>query len=125
MNLRSILEKAIDEKASDVFIVSGLPVSFRKDGVIGRADDNRLLPPDTESLLTEIYQYASDRDLNILTDNGDDDFSFAIQGLSRFRVSAYMQRGALSAVIRIITFDLPDFKSLGIPEYIKIGRAHV
>ncbi len=59
-----------------------------------------------------------DRDLNILTDNGDDDFSFAIQGLSRFRVSAYMQRGALSAVIRIITFDLPDFKSLGIPEYI-------
>ncbi len=118
MNLRSILEKAIDEKASDVFIVSGLPVSFRKDGVIGRADDNRLLPPDTESLLTEIYQYASDRDLNILTDNGDDDFSFAIQGLSRFRVSAYMQRGALSAVIRIITFDLPDFKSLGIPEYI-------
>ncbi len=118
MNLRSILEKAIEEKASDVFIVSGLPVSFRKDGVIGRVDDNRLLPPDTESLLTEIYQHASDRDLNILMNNGDDDFSFAIQGLSRFRVSAYMQRGALSAVIRIITFDLPDFKSLGIPEYI-------
>lgn len=118
MNLRAILEQAIEEKASDVFIVSGLPVSFRKDGVIGRVNDDRLLPPDTEALLTEIYQHASDRDLNILLNNGDDDFSFAIQGLSRFRVSAYMQRGALSAVIRIITFDLPDFKSLGLPEYI-------
>lgn len=118
MNLRAILEQAIEEKASDVFIVSGLPVSVRKDGVIERVNDERLLPPDTEALLAEIYQHASNRDLNILISNGDDDFSFAIQGLSRFRVSAYMQRGALSAVIRIITFDLPDFKSLGIPEYI-------
>ncbi|MCI8561155.1 MAG: PilT/PilU family type 4a pilus ATPase [Dorea sp.] len=118
MNLRTILEQAIKEKASDVFIVSGLPVSFRKDGVIKRVNEERLLPPDTESLLTEIYQHAGDRDLRILEDDGDDDFSFAIQGLSRFRVSAYKQRGALSAVIRIITFDLPDFKTLGIPEYI-------
>lgn len=118
MNLRAILEKAIEEKVSDVFIVSGLPVSFRKDGVISRINDERLLPPDTESLLTEIYQHAGNRDLNILSDNGDDDFSFAIQGLSRFRVSAYLQRGAMSAVIRIITFNLPDFKTLGIPEYI-------
>ncbi len=118
MNLRTILEQAIAEKASDVFIVSGLPVSFRKDGVIGRINDEKLLPPDTESLLTEIYQHAGNRDLNILSDNGDDDFSFAIQGLSRFRVSAYLQRGAMSAVIRIITFNLPDFKTLGIPEYI-------
>ena len=118
MNLRTILEQAIAEKASDVFIVSGLPVSFRKDGVIGRINDEKLLPPETESLLTEIYQHAGNRDLNILSDNGDDDFSFAIQGLSRFRVSAYLQRGAMSAVIRIITFNLPDFKTLGIPEYI-------
>ena len=69
-------------------------------------------------MLTEIYQHAGERDLRILEEGGDDDFSFAIQGLSRFRVSAYKQRGALSAVIRIITFDLPDFKTLGIPEYI-------
>ncbi len=118
MNLRTILEQAIEEKASDVFIVSGLPVSFRKDGVIKRVNEERLLPPDTESLLTEIYQHAGERELRILEEGGDDDFSFAIQGLSRFRVSAYKQRGALSAVIRIITFDLPDFKTLGIPEYI-------
>lgn len=118
MNLRTILEKAIEEKASDVFIVSGLPVSFRKDGVIKRINDEKLLPPDTELLLQEIYQHAGNRDLNILHNAGDDDFSFAIQGLSRFRVSAYKQRGALSAVIRIITFNLPDFQTLGIPEYI-------
>ena len=61
---------------------------------------------------------AGNRELAIVSDGGDDDFSFAVPGLSRFRVSAYKQRNALSAVIRIITFDLPDYSELGIPNTI-------
>ena len=118
MDLIKILEQAINEGASDVFIVAGLPVTFRKNGVICQITDTKLFPSDTEALLTEIYKQAGQRDLNILNNSGDDDFSFAIPGLSRFRVSAYMQRGALSAVIRVITFDLPDFSELGLPEHI-------
>ena len=118
MDLIKILEQAIEEGASDVFIVAGLPVTFRKNGVICQVTDTKLFPSDTESLLTEIYEQAGQRDLGILNNSGDDDFSFAISGLSRFRVSAYMQRGALSAVIRVITFDLPDFSVLGLPEHI-------
>ena len=53
-----------------------------------------------------------------LEETGDDDFSFAVSGLSRFRVSAYKQRGTLSAVIRIISFVLPDYREFGIPERI-------
>lgn len=118
MYLKEILEQAIEQEASDVFLVAGLPVSFRKQGVITRLNDTKLLPNDTEALLTEIYSQAGNRDLVPLHQIGDDDFSFAIPGLSRFRVSAYKQRGALSAVIRIITFHLPDTKELGIPEHV-------
>lgn len=118
MYLMEILEQAIEQEASDVFLVAGLPVSFRKQGVITRLNDTKLLPNDTEALLTEIYSQAGNRDLAPLHQIGDDDFSFAIPGLSRFRVSAYKQRGALSAVIRIITFHLPDTKELGIPEHV-------
>ena len=49
---------------------------------------------------------------------GDDDFSFSIPGLSRFRVSAYKQRGTMSVVIRIISFSLPNPDELGIPQRI-------
>lgn len=118
MYLKEILEQAIEQEASDVFLVAGLPVSFRKQGVITRLNYTKLLPNDTEALLTEIYSQAGNRDLAPLHQIGDDDFSFAIPGLSRFRVSAYKQRGALSAVIRIITFHLPDTKELGIPEHV-------
>lgn len=118
MSIKEILQKAVEEKASDVFIVAGLPVSARKNGVITRMGEDRLLPPDTELLLKEIYMLAEDRDLKIVEENGDDDFSFAIPGMSRFRVSAFKQRGALSAVIRIITFELPDYSDLDIPQQI-------
>lgn len=118
MNLYEILEQAIHEEASDVFIVAGLPVSFRKHNVVYQVNEDKLFKDDTNSLLTQIYKEAGDRDLNLLLEKGDDDFSFAIPGLSRFRVSAYKQRGTLSAVIRIITFTLPDYRKLGIPEHI-------
>ena len=118
MNITEILQKAVAEKASDIFIVAGLPVSLRKNGIISRLDETKLLPPDTEELISQIYSMAGNRELAIVSDGGDDDFSFAVPGLSRFRVSAYKQRNALSAVIRIITFDLPDYSELGIPNTI-------
>ena len=45
---------------------------------------------------------------NHLLEHGDDDFSFSLPGLSRFRVSTYKQRGSLAAVIRVVNFELPD-----------------
>lgn len=118
MDVKNILQKAVDMGASDVFIIAGLPVSVRIKGSIARIDEERLLPPDTEELLSQIYELAGSRDLNEVTEDGDDDFSFAIPNLSRFRVSSFKQRGALSAVIRIITFKLPDYSELHIPQQI-------
>ena len=124
MELQECLQQAVNVGASDVFIVAGLPVSLRKNGEIVQLGDEKLLPVVTENILTAIYQCAGNRDMQILYENGDDDFSFAIGGLSRFRVSAYKQRGSLSAVIRIITFDLPEASALNIPEYVlRLGES--
>ena len=116
MNAKEILEQAVREDVSDIFIVAGLPVSCRKNGNIIQTQEEKLFPKETEALLNEIYGMAGDRDMMNLLVHGDDDFSFAIPGVSRFRVSAYKQRGALSAVIRVITFQLPNPQELGIPE---------
>ncbi len=118
MDLKECLQQAINAHASDVFIIAGLPVSLRKNNVISQFTEERLLPADTENILADIYRYAGNRDMKRLHETGDDDFSFAIPGLSRFRVSAYKQRSTLSIVIRIITFSLPDPAQLGIPDKI-------
>lgn len=118
MNARAMLEQAVAENASDIFLVAGRPLSLRKNGVLSMENEERLLPDDTAAFLKEIYELADNRDMKPLLDHGDDDFSFAIPGVSRFRVSAYKQRGTLSAVIRVITFQLPDYHMLGIPDAI-------
>ena len=51
-----------------------------------------------------------------IQEQGDDDFSFSIVGLSRFRASVMKQRGSLAAVIRIVRFDLPNPADIHIPE---------
>lgn len=117
-SIRDILESAVKEGASDVFIVAGLPVTWRANGKIYHMDGEKLMPGQTESYVKEIYSLAGNRNVDELESTGDDDFSFAIQGLSRFRVNAYKQRGSLSAVVRVITFDLPEPEDIGIPETI-------
>lgn len=115
MNIKEILEKMSELQASDVFIVAGMPITYRKNGVIEQFDNDKLLPDGTDALIKSIYKLANNRDTSKL-DEGDDDFSFAIPGVARFRVSAYKQRGSLAAVLRLIAFELPNPKDLGIPE---------
>lgn len=114
-DLRGYLEQAVTEGASDLFIVAGGPVSCKRDGKLLRMSEGRVLPDDTAALIREIYTLAGRDETSYLRD-GDDDFSFAMPGLARFRVSAYRQRGSLAAVIRVVAFEIPDYQAMGIPE---------
>lgn len=110
-----ILEEAVVHQASDVFFVAGKPACEKLEGRIHPISDHRLMPADTEQILEEIYQTAG-RSMEQFLARGDDDFSFAVVGLARFRINAYRQRGSMAAVIRLVSFDIPDWKSIGIPE---------
>ena len=67
------------------------------------------------NVVDEIYEMAR-RERTNLEKMIDDDFSFSIPSLGRFRVNVFRQRGSLSAVIRVIRFGIPDPSELGIPE---------
>ena len=116
IELENLLRVAVEREASDIFIIGGLNPTFRRSGAIIHTGEERLMPPDTQRLLEQTYALADHRSMERLLQQGDDDFSFSIPGLSRFRVSAFRQRGSLSAVIRVIRFVLPDYQQLGIPD---------
>ena len=109
------LSYATDNHASDIFIIAGRPLSVKIDGKMSIFGE-RLMPDDTDRLIHQIYSMAGNRNIDPFLQKGDDDFSFSIPGLSRFRVNAYRQRGSLAAVIRVIAFDLPNPDILHIPE---------
>ena len=114
MGILDILKAAVERESSDIFLIAGLPVTFK---ILGHQERNgeRLLPDGIEDLVGQIYQ-VSGRDRRLMEQGMDDDFSFAVSNLGRFRVNVFRQRGSLSAVIRVIRFGLPDPVALGIPE---------
>ena len=116
VNLLKILESAVKAGASDIFVIAGCPVSFRICDEIRPAGETRLTPGDTREVLRQIYQGAEGRDIDPLLQSGDDDFSFSVPSLGRFRCNAYRQRGSLAAVLRVLSFSLPDPAALHIPD---------
>ena len=116
-DLMEYLKRAVADQASDLFFVAGGSVSMKLDGRIQPIGTERLLPPDTERLISQIYTMA-ERSMDTYLEQGDDDFSFAAPGLARFRVNAYRQRNSMAAVVRVVSFDIPDWKSIHIPEQV-------
>ncbi len=116
MQLTEMLKEAVEKGASDIFIVSGLPLAYKINNSIHNQSEQKLYPDVTRAMILEIYELASQRDPKRLLEKGDDDFSFSLVGISRFRVSTYKQRGSLAAVIRVVKFELPDPVLLGVPQ---------
>jgi twitching motility protein PilT len=115
LELIDYLKKAVQDGASDLFIVAGGAVSYKLDGRILPLSEQRVFPQETERLINVIYQTA-ERSMERYLSAGDDDFSFSVPGLARFRVNTYRQRGSMAAVVRIVSFDIPDYRTLGIPD---------
>ena len=124
ITLEEILQKAVKKEASDIFIVAGRPICLKVNGHLTQEETGPLTPADTDGFIQDIYQLGAGRNMASLQASGDDDFAFAVSGLSRFRANIYKQRGTYAAVIRVIHFDIPDASTLGITDDI-IGLGHL
>ena len=114
-NVQTYLQQAVEQGASDLFIVAGKAVSVKREGEIVPLKEGRLMPEDSESLVRDLYGMAH-RPIDRCMSVGDDDFSLSVTGMARFRVNTYRQRGSLAAVIRIVSFGIPDWREVDIPE---------
>ena len=115
MDVKKILDQATEINESDIFVIAGLPLSYKIKGQIEELDQIKLFPNETHEFVTELYRLA-EREISEFERRGDDDFSFAVPGVSRFRVNTFKQRGSYSAVIRVISFELPEPSALMIPD---------
>jgi twitching motility protein PilT len=115
MTIRELLGMAVEQNASDIFIISQRAITFKIEGRFAPLSDVPLKPEDVENIIREIYR-AKERDMATLINTGDDDFSFSVSGMGRFRVNAFRQRGSLAAIIRVISFGIHDPVELKIPD---------
>lgn len=122
MELTEYLSRAAKDGASDLFFVPGAPVSYKLDGNLLKLEEKKLTPVESQQIVTEMYALAQ-RDMGVFKDTGDDDFSFSVGGLARFRVNTYRQRGSWAAVIRVVAFSIPSWEELGVlPQVMELAQ---
>ena len=112
--VHDILQSAIERGGSDVFIIPGSCVRLKVAGEVRPLLETVLKPDDTRRLIKQVYE-LDHRDMDRLTENGDDDFSFSINGVGRFRCNAYQQRNSLAMVLRLVSLSLPNPEEMHIP----------
>ena len=114
--MTEILKSAVERGASDIFVVAGLPLTYKVRGEQQRETaDGAFTPEKTEAFAAEIYRLAA-REPHCLNGSAtDDDFSFSLSGTGRFRVNLFRQRGSIAAVVRVIRFGLPTAEEAHIP----------
>jgi len=109
------LKLAVSEGASDIFIGAGRKVTFKKNGVLRAQEGEILKTHNAEELITSLYELAY-RPMDKYLESGDDDFPVTVPGVARFRVNTYRQRSSMAAIIRVVLFNIPDYRDLLIPD---------
>ena len=115
--LDEILRKALEYKGSDVFVVPGSQIMTKASGKMIPITEERALPNDISILVDRAYELAG-RTRETLHEEGDDDFSFAVRDLSRFRCNTYRQRGSLAMTCRVVAFGIPNPHDCHIPDVV-------
>ena len=116
VEISELLEKLVHEGGSDLHISSNLPPAIRVDGKLKRMDYPPLSPDDVENLL---FPMLSNEQRRRLEQDWELDFSYGIEGLSRFRVNFYKDKGNYAAAFRTITSQVPSFDKLGLPDIVR------
>ncbi|MDR0843399.1 MAG: type IV pilus twitching motility protein PilT [Acidobacteriota bacterium] len=114
--LPELLQYTLQSGASDLHLTTSVPAQIRVDGQLRPVNEEVLSPADTKRLA---YSVMTDSQKHQFEEHWEIDFSFGITGLCRFRANVFNQRGSVSAVFRIIPFEIKGFDTLKLPPVVE------
>jgi len=116
MRLHELLERMVKQDASDMFVTAKLPVSAKINGELRPIDDVVLTADESLGL---VYDAMSEKQKHQFDNEKECNFAIEIDGIGRFRISAFWQRDMAGMVVRRIVTEIPDVDDLGLPPILK------
>ncbi|MCD2518611.1 PilT/PilU family type 4a pilus ATPase [Massilia sp. G4R7] len=101
-----------EKNASDMFFAVNSPVHIKINGNLIPINQHRLEPENILSLLSEI---ATPEQMQELERENELNMGVSVPNLGRYRLSAFRQRGTISAVFRFVPANIPPLGELGLP----------
>ncbi len=116
MIIDDLLKEVVSYNASDLHLSAGLPPVIRVDGNLLRTKHDIMSPQAVEDVL---FPMLTNEQRRTLEQNWELDMSYGIEGVSRFRVNIYKNKGTYAAAFRTITSTIPSFETLGLSEVVR------
>ncbi|HOY70431.1 MAG TPA: PilT/PilU family type 4a pilus ATPase [Methylotenera sp.] len=111
-----LLRLMIAKKSSDLFITADFPPAMKIDGKVTPVSSQVLTMLQSREIARAIM---NDRQTTEFDATNECNFAIGLPGVARFRVNAFIQRGAVGLVFRTITTKIPEFDDLGLPQILK------
>ena len=116
MKIEELLQRVVKEGASDGFISADAAPAIKVDGEIFPISEEKLTDQDAKDIVLSTMTDAQQKQF---LDHHECNFALGSEGLGRFRVSAFVQRGKCGLVLRRIETIIPKIDDLGLPPIIK------
>ncbi len=113
ITMEELLRTMVEHGGSDLHISAGSPPRVRIDGDLQEMTGCEVMGPDQTKRL--VYSVLDQEQIARFEQDQELDMSFGLQGVGRFRVNVFFQRGAVGAVLRTIPYEIYTFEQLGVP----------
>jgi twitching motility protein PilT len=111
-NFKAVLQKMVQDNASDLHFKVGRPPTMRVDGELRQIELPPFKPEDLRSVGDQILPPKQRREFEA---EREADFAIGVPGVGRFRVNMYQQRGSIAYAFRAIAFQALSIKELNLP----------
>ena len=113
MKLLPFLKLIVKKDGSDLYLSTGAPPSMKVHGKLVKVSSSALPPGAVREMAMELMDeeqkasFCRKPEMNL---------AIAEDGVGRFRINIFRQRGEVSMVIRVIKTEIPSHKELGLPD---------
>ncbi len=116
VDIHEFLRYVVDKKGSDLHVKAGGPPYVRVNGHLAKTHFPALSAADCERAAMELM---TDEQAKRFKEFGEVDFAYSEQGMGRFRVNVFRQRGSVGLACRRVLPGSPSFETLGLPPAVR------
>jgi twitching motility protein PilT len=116
MNIDDLLRHTVERGASDIHLKVGNVPFLRIDGDLQPTSHDVLTPPDTVAFGQTVMSDHKRREFEA---HNEADIGYTLQGVGRFRINVFRQRGLVGLAVRRVRSEIPTFEELRLPEVMR------
>jgi twitching motility protein PilT len=113
MHINDLLKQMVQANGSDLHLKVGSPAIMRVDGTLMPMNKERL---SADAINQMVFNILNEKQKKEFTTGNELDFAYGVPGIARFRVNLCVQRGTVRVVMRIVPFEVKNFRELSLPE---------